>query len=126
MSELSFHIETAKLLNAYARQDTLHFHVPNGEKRDPRTAARLKQMGVRAGVADFTIIVNGGVHFLELKTSKGRLSTDQIVFSEDAERAGASFHVAHSLDDVIDTLNRIGALRVVLNRACGGRETQSS
>lgn len=125
MTELSLHIETAKLLRAYARPETLAFHVPNGEKRNRRTAARLKQMGVRPGVSDFCIVIDGSVHFLELKTSKGRLSADQMVFAEDADRAGATFHVAHGIDGVIDILNRIGALRVVLTCACGGRETQS-
>ena len=126
MTELSLHIETAKLLAAYSKSSALHFHVPNGEKRGRRTAARLKQMGVRPGVSDFVIVVDGLVHFLELKTDKGRLSVDQMCFAEDAQRAGGTFHVAHSLDDVIDTLNGIGALRVVLKRACGGRETQLS
>ena len=34
------------------RPDVIMRHVPNGEHRDPRTAAKLKAMGVLPGSAD--------------------------------------------------------------------------
>ena len=48
----------------------LLFAVPNGGQRSPRTAARLKAEGVRAGVPDVCLPVpRGGMHglFIELK-----------------------------------------------------------
>jgi len=37
------------------RAELLWCHVPNGELRHPRTAARLKRLGVKAGVPDILI-----------------------------------------------------------------------
>lgn len=56
------------------------FHIPNGGKRDARTAAILKRQGVKAGVPDLCLPVpRGGYHglFIELKTKTGRLSDNQ-------------------------------------------------
>lgn len=36
------------------------YHTPNGEHRDPRTAAKLRRMGVRAGVLDWALPVARG------------------------------------------------------------------
>jgi VRR-NUC domain-containing protein len=61
-------------------------HVPNGEKRDKATAARLKAMGVRAGLVDIlffqryydaTANVDYAGLAIELKTATGRTSDDQ-------------------------------------------------
>lgn len=54
--------------------------IPNGGKRDLRTAARLKAEGVKAGVPDICLpLPAGGFHglYIELKTNKGRLSSEQ-------------------------------------------------
>ena len=54
------------------------FHVPNGERRDKITAARLKRQGVVAGIPDLCLPLPGNkVFWLELKTKKGRLSKVQ-------------------------------------------------
>ena len=63
------------------------FHIPNGEKRPPRTAAKLAQMGVLPGVADFFLSVprfsqDGCVcshgAYIELKRLQGgEVSADQ-------------------------------------------------
>lgn len=56
------------------------FHIPNGEKRDAVTGARLKRMGVKAGIPDiFLPIPKGQWHglFIEMKTDKGVLSKSQ-------------------------------------------------
>lgn len=57
------------------------FAIPNGGKRDPNTALRLKASGVKAGIPDiFLPVARGGFHglFIELKRTKGgSLSADQ-------------------------------------------------
>ncbi len=89
----------------------MFFHVPNGEVRDPRTGAKLKAMGTRRGVADLVFIRPGApLLFLELKDRVGRQSAAQIEFQAAAERAGAQYEVAHSLDDALDVLWRRGFL----------------
>ena len=120
LPELDFHFQAWKLISAYKRRDVLAFHVPNGEKRDPRTADRLKAMGVRPGVSDFVVIVGGCTHFIELKTAKGSLSAEQRIFLADADTAGCMTHVVRSIDELSDVLNTIGALRVLLVTATHG------
>lgn len=54
------------------------FHCPNGEKRDLLTGNKLMAMGVKKGVPDLIYIMdNGRVVWVELKTSKGKLSKSQ-------------------------------------------------
>lgn len=53
--------------------DLMHA-IPNGGKRDIRTAARLKAEGVKAGVPDiFLPVARGGKHglYIELKRKRG-------------------------------------------------------
>lgn len=59
--------------------DYLHAN-PNGGKRDPREAARLKREGVKAGVSDlFVSIPSKGYHglWVEVKTEKGVMTKAQ-------------------------------------------------
>lgn len=55
-------------------------HIPNGGKRNPREAARLKRLGVKAGVSDlFLPVPRGPAHglWIEMKAAKGRVSAAQ-------------------------------------------------
>ena len=48
------------------------YHIPNGGKRNPCEAARMKKMGVRAGVADYHLPVPRGAYtglWIELKAT---------------------------------------------------------
>lgn len=101
MSELDLQIFTAQLLKLSAADKVIWFAVPNGEYRSKRTGAKLKRMGVRAGVADFALTLPGGQSaYLELKSQKGRLSPSQKDFKRDCEAAGAYFAVADSPEQV--------------------------
>lgn len=56
------------------------YAVPNGGKRDPVTAARLKAEGVKSGVPDVCYPVPFGNYaglYIELKVDKGRTSDNQ-------------------------------------------------
>lgn len=56
------------------------YAVPNGGKRDPATAARLKAEGVKAGVPDVVYPVPRSTYaslYMELKVDKGRASDAQ-------------------------------------------------
>lgn len=51
------------------------FHVPNGGKRNAREAARMKGMGVRAGVHDYLLPVpRGAFHGLWIEMKAGKNS----------------------------------------------------
>lgn len=63
---------------AYPR--VIGYHVPNGGNRDAREAARLKGLGVMAGIPDWCIDdPRGGYHGarIELKTGKNGLTDEQ-------------------------------------------------
>lgn len=58
----------------------LMHHVPNGGKRDARTATSLKRQGVKAGVPDIVLPVGRGGYFglyIELKTGKNKTTVKQ-------------------------------------------------
>ena len=64
----------------YPTLSPLLIHVPNGGYRSKTEAVRLKQAGVRAGVADLIFLrqcVCYSALFIELKTSRGKLSEQQ-------------------------------------------------
>ena len=67
-------------------------HIPNGGKRDPVTAAKLKAQGVKPGVSDISLPVpRGGFHglYIELKRLKGgRVESEQMDFMEAVSRNG--------------------------------------
>lgn len=58
----------------------LFYHCPNGEKREPRVAERLKLKGVLKGVSDVVLPMRSGEFsgvYCELKTTTGRPSKEQ-------------------------------------------------
>lgn len=111
MKEATLHEHVWSIFKAHGRPDVVGFHVPNGEKRDGWTAARLARMGTVAGVPDFVFIVGGRVHFLELKTATGRLSRAQEDFAARAHGAGATYTIARSIDEACGFFNAVGACR---------------
>lgn len=85
----------------------LLFAVPNGGKRDARTAARLKREGVRAGVPDVWLPVPRGGHpglVLEMKTETGRVQPEQRVWIERLSAQGHRVLVCRSWDAARDAL----------------------
>jgi VRR-NUC domain len=80
--------------------NVLVFHVPNGGFRSKVEAARLKWTGVVAGVPDLAIIAPGGrAHFLEIKTTSGRLSEDQRDVIGALAKLGSPVMTVTSVDD---------------------------
>lgn len=66
-------------ITKYPDLDLMH-HVPNGGKRDARTATSLKKQGVKAGVPDIVLPVGRGGYFglyIELKTGKNKTTVKQ-------------------------------------------------
>jgi len=75
---------------AFAELDLL-FAVPNGGKRDIRTAKKLKDEGVRRGVPDLMLPVSRGGYgglFLEMKVKGGKVSKEQKDFMERVKEQG--------------------------------------
>lgn len=85
------------------------FHVPNGGFRTKAEAARLKWIGVLAGVLDLVLVLpEGRSAFWETKTPRGRLSDDQKAFIERLIALGHSWAVVRSIDDARRELAALG------------------
>lgn len=99
--ERELHIQVVNFLR-YAMPDGLPWwHTPNGEHRDPRTAAKLKAFGTRAGVPDLAFILPmGKAAFIELKASKGTLTAPQKAFRDEAQNLGAWWAECRSVAEV--------------------------
>lgn len=80
--------------------EAVYFHVPNGEARDGRVGAMLKEMGVLPGVADWIILHRGRALALELKRDRNKPSDRQLVFMRRWHANGGVYFVAWTLQDV--------------------------
>lgn len=81
--------------------DYLH-HSPNGGKRNPREAGRLKAQGVMAGFPDlFLFVPRGGLHglFVEMKAPKGRMSDSQKEVMQRLRSQGYECAVCYGFDE---------------------------
>lgn len=113
MKEFDLQRQVVSLLHRAAEPNVIFFHAANGEKRDKVTGAKLRMMGVKAGVSDLVIVVQGRVTFLELKIPGGYQSAEQVAFEALCERNGSPYQVAASLEEAADILMAIGALKEV-------------
>lgn len=125
MSELTDHLALFDFLaRIEGREPDVKwaFHCPNGEKRDKATAAKLKRMGVRAGVPDILMpIVNaapiGGEFFvglaIELKAGKNTTTEEQDAWLECLQLNGWS---AYTVYDWVD------AARIIVRWVGGNPE----
>ena len=82
--------------------DLLCFAIPNGGARNAVTGARLKAEGVLAGVPDLMLAEPRGYWaglFVEMKTEKGKLSTEQKQMMQTLIKKGYYFAVCRSFDE---------------------------
>lgn len=70
-----------------------------------KTKNRNKAMGVRSGLPDYIIIINGLVVWLEMKRRTGGvISATQKEWIERLEQAGQNVHVARGLDEAMEVI----------------------
>jgi VRR-NUC domain len=108
--EEQIHVAVCQHLRLRALPDVLWTHCPNGERRDARTGAKLKRMGVLAGAADLLLWHRGHAFALELKSPGGRLSEAQLEFMARFNDAGGHTCVAQGLDKALACLTAWGLL----------------
>jgi hypothetical protein len=129
--EGAFHIQLVAMLRWCLRPDIVWRHVPNGEHRDPRTAAKLKAMGVLRGSADleFHYAEVDELHrkhrrmlHLELKVGNRQRTDSQVAFALAVRLLGDDYEVARSVDEAIAILGGRGLIRRDVE-VCGKRWT---
>tara|TARA_R110002020_G_scaffold203286_2_gene406880 strand:+ start:9442 stop:9798 length:357 start_codon:yes stop_codon:yes gene_type:complete len=87
-----------------------YFAIPNGGKRSKSEAGKFRAEGVKSGIPDLCLLMNGIAFFLEVKrpkngkTPKGRLTANQQIMIEKIEDAGSDTAVVYSVADVIGQL----------------------
>lgn len=104
-SEDEFQKSVAIYLNS---KGAVWFHPPNGGTRNIIEAAKLKAMGVKAGVPDCMIFNKKHGYAglaIELKVGYNKPSEKQIAFMEKLAGEGWKCVVSHSLDEVCDLID---------------------
>lgn len=95
----------------YQHRELSWFAVPNGGKRNAREAARLKKMGVRAGVADLIFSWPNGKGAIELKIGKNNQTAFQKNFEQQWIYNGGQYAVCRDFNSVINTLRSWKAIK---------------
>ena len=90
----------------YPELKLLH-HIPNGGKRDARTAVNLKREGVKAGVPDICLpVARGQYHglYIELKAGKNKTSTKQKEWLNALSKEGYATKVCYGWVEARETI----------------------
>ena len=109
--EAAIHAAVCDHLRLRAKPDVLWLHVPNGERRDAITGAKLKRMGTLAGTSDFLLWHQGNSFALELKAPGGRPSEAQLNFMARFAAAGGHTCFASDVDRALAVLEAWQLLR---------------
>lgn len=85
--------------NTYPDQRGLLFMVHNSP-RNAQDGARLRAMGMVAGVSDLLFLApDGQVFAIEVKTDTGRQQSEQLKWQQTVESIGVRYVIVRSVDD---------------------------
>lgn len=120
-AETRFQIQVAGFLAATLMPPAFFFHCPNGGYRTFNEAANFKKMGVKAGVPDLAIVLDGRAYWIELKREKGgALNANQKIVQPLLIEAGCPAPAnCRTLEEVKAALER---WRIPLRRVSLGTE----
>ncbi len=93
--------------NKHEELKWLH-HIPNGGSRNKAEATKLKQMGVKAGVADLFLPCPKGIYcgmYIEMKYGNNRHTDKQKEFLADMAENGYFVVTCYSADDAIKAMD---------------------
>lgn len=109
--ETGLQIATRSLFDTILDPDeVLYLHIPNGERRDARTGALLKAMGVVPGAGDWLLSwrwprsTHTAIGWIELKANAGTQTPAQKSFQARAVGVCHRYAVCRSLDEVLGVL----------------------
>ena len=72
----------------------------SGEFIEVRGQTRRRIIGCRKGTADLFILIKGRIIFLEIKSTKGKLRTEQRCFKTLVESQGAEYYVLRDVEEL--------------------------
>ena len=96
-----------------------HFHVPNEGKRSISYHAKMKKMGLKAGVPDFIIeYPQAKLIYIELKTKLGRLSDAQKLWKVQSEVYDTPHYIVKgTLSDCVEKVEHIIKSNIPMKKA---------
>lgn len=95
-------------VNRYPELKWLH-HCPNGGSRNKQEAAKLKQMGVKAGVSDLCLPYPKGTYcglYIEMKYGNNRQQGSQKEFLADMAAAGHFVATCYSAEEAVRVIEK--------------------
>ena len=93
--------------------DAFYFSIPNERNCGVEMMARLKAMGLYPGIADLGIVVDGKIHFLEVKAPDGVQSASQRDFEARCVIENIPYKCVYNLTDALKALSDWKAIRPV-------------
>lgn len=92
----------AEIVQFLQSKGLFFFSIPNeAAGKNYKIMPILKSMGLRSGVADLVVMLQGGNPlFLEVKSPKGKQSENQIFFEKKCIELGYKYRIARSINDV--------------------------
>ena len=67
-------------------------------------ARKMQAAGLTSGVADLVAWLPGGITYIEVKLSGGRVSPAQYEFAAQCKAHGIAYHIVRSVGDVLDVV----------------------
>lgn len=92
--------------NNYPAQRRMLFHVQQSAYNRIQ-GSRFKAIGVTKGVSDLVLILNGAVHFIELKLPNGVHSEEQIDFNNKVTSRGHTYVTIRSFEEFKDYIKKV-------------------
>lgn len=84
--------------NTFPEYRTMFFAIPNGGKRSPREASKLKLTGTVPGIPDTMFQIDGKTFLFEFKIEKGVLSSEQILIRLNRLKNGFKYFIIRDVD----------------------------
>lgn len=117
--EIAIHASIADVLRRFLSPGWQWTHFPAGELREPKTAAKLKRMGLAIGWPDLLLLApaakglpGGRLHAMEVKRQGEDLSDDQEDFAAWCEAQGVPHAVVCSVAEALPILRAWGCLNL--------------
>ena len=102
-----------KIVQFLLMNDAFYFSIPNEGQRSVVMGAHLKAMGLYPGIADLGIVVDGKIHFLEVKDAKGVQSASQRDFQARCLIEKIPYKCVYNLTDALKMLSEWRAIKPV-------------